>query len=305
MSSDIGEPLVKAIVAFIAVNVDEFIVLVLFFPRVDGKEMKINHVITGQLVGFTIIFLISAIGFLLVSFIKLKYVALIGLLPLGIGLYQFYKVLKYWSKQLKLCESKQDTSIVELNSEGMQSAGNPLQQPQESTSHRHQDGVNETKINGKESDSNVHNDSVTIESGMKPDSATTITNKANDSDSDSSSDSDDEKGPIMDCFRHYAGNCLHPSTLTVTVTIIADGAEEIGVFIPLFATTTPAGVVVTIITFYILVLVNCLLAYQVVRCKKIVQFFSRYSKNIMPLVLIGLGLHVLRDSILADEITGN
>ena len=74
------------------------------------------------------------------------------------------------------------------------------------------------------------------------------------------------------------------------------------VFLPLFAATTSTGVVVTVITFYVLILLQCFLAYQIVKCSYIGKYISRYSKNIVPFVLIGLGLYVLSGSILATII---
>ena len=45
-SNEIVHTVVKASVAFVAVNIDEFIVLVVFFARVDHKEFKNIHVIS-------------------------------------------------------------------------------------------------------------------------------------------------------------------------------------------------------------------------------------------------------------------
>ena len=90
---EIWTSIVTAIIAFVAVNIDEFIVLVVFFARVDHTDFKNIHVVTGQLVAFTIIFIISAFGMVFGMFLDMQYVALIGLLPLFIGIYELYKVI--------------------------------------------------------------------------------------------------------------------------------------------------------------------------------------------------------------------
>ena len=55
-----------------------------------------HYVVGGQLIGFTIIFLFSALGILLGTFISLEYISLIGFLPLLMGIYELYKVIQFW-----------------------------------------------------------------------------------------------------------------------------------------------------------------------------------------------------------------
>ena len=258
----------KAIIVFTAVNLDEFVVLIVFFSKVDHEEFKIIHVILGQLIGFTIVFGISCIGFLFrnQNFINLKYVALLGLVPLIMGLWDLVKVIRYWHGQCNN-NSKSNSNLTRST----------LDEPL-----IHDDDV-----------AILHDDEHFVLNGN------TTKGRALSTTSDTSSDSDDDswiKNTCSAVLRHI----LHPSTLIVCLTIIADGGEEIGVFLPLLASSDPLTAGVIIITFYILIALQCFLAYSLVRCKYIGSYISRYSKNVLPFVLIALGVYILKDSILID-----
>jgi len=278
--NQIEAPVVKAIIAFVSVNLDELIVLIVFFSRTLDKDSTYTslQVVTGQLIGFTLIFAVSILGISLDVFFPAKYVALIGIIPLLIGCQQLYKVFRYWYGKYR--NSKRDylnieeivTIELQLNeSMTILSTENLNYQPQISQQNLAEMEKGGAKCSG-----------------------------TNDSSDD---DGNNEKGGlILKTIESIGKHCLHPNILLITVTIVADGAEEIGVFLPLFAATTSTGVVVTVITFYVLILLQCFLAYQIVKCSYIGKYISRYSKNIVPFVLIGLGLYVLSGSILATII---
>ena len=124
------------------------------------------------------------------------------------------------------------------------------------------------------------------------------------SSSDSSSD-DEKNSPILQLIQRYGAYFMSSNTLYVFVTLLADGAEEIGVFIPLFARSDPIQLVVILITFYALITVSLIFCYCLIRCSNVGSVISRYSKNVMPLLLMGLGMYILSDSILADVIQNN
>lgn len=76
--------------AFAATNVDDIVVLTLFFSRVDGI-LRRRHVITGQYLGFLVILLLSLPGFLGGLLIPKMWLGWLGLLPLAIGLSQLFQ----------------------------------------------------------------------------------------------------------------------------------------------------------------------------------------------------------------------
>jgi cadmium resistance protein CadD (predicted permease) len=81
----------------------------------------------------------------------------------------------------------------------------------------------------------------------------------------------------------------------VTAVTVANGGDNIGIYIPLFASTGLTGFGVTIGVFYLMVGVWCLFAYWLTRHRKIAALLEKYGEKITPWVLIMLGIHILLD----------
>ena len=83
---------ITAIVSFASTNIDDLFLLILFFSQINNV-MKKRHIIIGQYLGIGALTTISIIGALGVSVISPKYVGLLGLVPiyLGIKTYVDYK----------------------------------------------------------------------------------------------------------------------------------------------------------------------------------------------------------------------
>ncbi|MBG1245271.1 cadmium resistance transporter [Nostoc sp. NZL] len=86
---------------------------------------------------------------------------------------------------------------------------------------------------------------------------------------------------------------LHPQTYKVVAVTIANGGDNISIYIPLFAghDLTSLGVILSI--FFIMVGVWCAIAYFLSRQPTIADVLSRYGKAVVPFVLIGLGLFIM------------
>ncbi|MBD2563241.1 MULTISPECIES: cadmium resistance transporter [Nostoc] len=86
---------------------------------------------------------------------------------------------------------------------------------------------------------------------------------------------------------------LHPQTYKVAAVTIANGGDNISIYIPLFAghDLTSLGVILSI--FFIMVGVWCAIAYFLSRQPTIADVLSRYGKAVVPFVLIGLGLFIM------------
>ncbi|BDI19204.1 quaternary ammonium transporter [Nostoc cf. commune SO-36] len=86
---------------------------------------------------------------------------------------------------------------------------------------------------------------------------------------------------------------LHPQTYKVAAVTIANGGDNIGIYIPLFAgqDLTSLGVILSI--FFIMVGVWCAIAYFLSRQPTIADILSRYGQAAVPFVLIGLGLFIM------------
>ncbi|GAB1544693.1 CadD family cadmium resistance transporter [Scytonema sp. NUACC21] len=89
---------------------------------------------------------------------------------------------------------------------------------------------------------------------------------------------------------------LSPQTYSVAAVTIANGSDNIAIYAPLFASTTLESLAVIIAVFFSLVAVWCYAAYQLTRMKAIADALTRYGHQLVPPVLIGLGIVILVNS---------
>lgn len=102
-------------------------------------------------------------------------------------------------------------------------------------------------------------------------------------------------------FKHSPSNpivsflfsVLNPQTYKVAAVTIANGGDNISIYIPLFAGSKPASLGVILSVFFLMVGVWCAIAYLLTRQPSIAYVLSRYSKHVVPFVLIGLGLSIM------------
>jgi cadmium resistance protein CadD (predicted permease) len=263
MSHSLSNLFTETVLAFLATNLDEFIVLVTFFARVSATShtnfdsaYTNFQIFLGQFICFTIIIIFSLLGGCLGWAIPLRYISLLGLVPLFFGIHGLYEVCCFWCKR---CTKKQKHGII-------------------------------------------RND---IELAEKPVSAGYGTVEVVDDDvsslsSDESHDSSADSVLMNSSFATFFKHIFHPNVVFVALVMLADGAEEIAVFTSLYATSTTSQVIFVTILFYVLILLQCLLAYQLTSCQYFASIISRYSKNIVPIMLLCLGVFVLQDSVLVD-----
>ncbi|MBD2598019.1 cadmium resistance transporter [Nostoc spongiaeforme FACHB-130] len=86
---------------------------------------------------------------------------------------------------------------------------------------------------------------------------------------------------------------LHPQTYKVAAIKIANGGDNISIYIPLFAGQNFASLGVILSVFFIMLGILCAAAYLLSQHTTIAYILSRYGKVIVPFVLIGLGLFIL------------
>lgn len=79
----------------------------------------------------------------------------------------------------------------------------------------------------------------------------------------------------------------------VAVVTFANGGDNIGIYVPLFASSDLTELGVILLVFFLLKGVWCYAAYQLTRNPRIAFVISRYGQAIVPFVLIGLGLFIL------------
>jgi cadmium resistance protein CadD (predicted permease) len=194
--SDLG----IATVVFASTNIDDIFLLAAFFA---DPRMRHRSIVVGQYLGIGVLVLISALAALLALVFPDGWVALLGIVPLLLGL----------SKLLAL---RADTVGGEGGSE----------------EHRIQD------------------------QGHKV-----------------------ERG-------------LRSQVLAVAGVTIANGGDNVGVYVPLFATTLDA-IATYALTFAVLTGVWCALGYLLVNNRVLGGAIRRYGHVVLPIVLIALGVYIL------------
>ncbi|MCC3407066.1 MAG: cadmium resistance transporter [Microcoleus sp. PH2017_10_PVI_O_A] len=91
-------------------------------------------------------------------------------------------------------------------------------------------------------------------------------------------------------------NFFNPQTLNVAAVTVANGGDNIGIYLPLFASSDLPSLVVILAVFFLMVGAWCYVAYWLTSQKAIAQILTRYTKAVVPFVLIGLGIFILIDS---------
>jgi cadmium resistance transport/sequestration family protein len=89
---------------------------------------------------------------------------------------------------------------------------------------------------------------------------------------------------------------IAPQTYKVAAVTFANGGDNIGIYVPLFANSNLAELAIICLTFLVLIGVWCYIAYRLTRHKAIAQILTKYGERIVPFVLIGLGIFILLES---------
>lgn len=91
-------------------------------------------------------------------------------------------------------------------------------------------------------------------------------------------------------------NLFNPQTLNVAAVTVANGGDNIGIYLPLFASSDLPSLVVILAVFSVMVGVWSYAAYLLTRQRAIAPILTRYTKAAVPFVLIGLGIFILIES---------
>lgn len=291
------DAITKAFVAFLATNLDEFVVIVMLFAKIAHSDFTVAQIILGVYLGFSFVTCCSLLTAFAGMIIPMKYIALLGLLPLGMGLYDFYKVCKFWCKQCR-----------KANNNGSKSPRTPRPDSINQGSYQRFSNIGDTQFESELD----HFEPYSIEgyAAIPSPSDYESPNLSIASSVDTAMEHDGEgynlsNGSIWQLISPYvwftrvAKWCFHPNVIFVSVLMLAEGSEEIVVFSSLFATTASrTGVVCVLLTMYLLCSGMCLAAYALVSCGSVASAVSRYSKNLLPFLLMGLGIYILQDSVL-------
>ncbi|AFY43466.1 cadmium resistance transporter [Nostoc sp. PCC 7107] len=91
----------------------------------------------------------------------------------------------------------------------------------------------------------------------------------------------------------YIPSFIAPQTYSVAAVTIANGSDNISVYIPLFASSKLASFWVIIGVFFCLLGVLCYIAYKLTHQKAIADVLTRYINHLVPFILMGLGAFIV------------
>ncbi len=91
---------------------------------------------------------------------------------------------------------------------------------------------------------------------------------------------------------------LSPQTYGVAAVTIANGSDNIGIYVPLFASSSWEDLLTILCTFLFLVGVWCYLAYKLTHFPAIAKVLTGYGNTFVPCVLIGLGVFIVKENLL-------
>jgi len=83
------------------------------------------------------------------------------------------------------------------------------------------------------------------------------------------------------------------NTLAVATVTFANGADNIGIYTPLFAISDIRRLLVLIGVLYALLAVWCVIAYRIHTQQTVATALRNYGHWVVPIILIGLGLYIL------------
>jgi cadmium resistance transport/sequestration family protein len=207
----LAEVTIAAVASFAATNLDDIIILMIFFAQVDNSTFRRKHIIFGQYLGFFAIIIASLPGFFGGLIIDKKWIGILGLIPIIIGVNHLNK-------------NKQDENEIQAVSEELNS-----------------ETINPSR-------------------------------------------------------RSRFASILSPQTYKVATITFANGGDNIGIYVPLFASSSLVNLGVILTVFFLMVGIWCYTAYQLTRHPAIANILTRYGHRFVPFVLIALGIFILIDS---------
>ncbi|MFP7154151.1 CadD family cadmium resistance transporter [Weissella paramesenteroides] len=102
---------------------------------------------------------------------------------------------------------------------------------------------------------------------------------------------DEDEGAILSSF-----NKFNKFYLSVAFITFANGGDNIGIYVPFFSTLNNNQLVITVVTFFIMVAVWCLIGYRLARFRYVSETLETYGRWVIPIVFIGLGFYIMAEN---------
>lgn len=102
---------------------------------------------------------------------------------------------------------------------------------------------------------------------------------------------DEDEGAILSSLNKF--NKFYLSAAFIT---FANGGDNIGIYVPFFSTLNNNQLVITVVTFFIMVAVWCLIGYRLARFRYVSETLEKYGRWVIPIVFIGLGFYIMAEN---------
>ena len=106
-------------------------------------------------------------------------------------------------------------------------------------------------------------------------------------------DDSEAEAELEQSEKSFFSSFLSPQTYSVAAVTVANGGDNIGIYVPLFASNTLESLAVILAVFFSMVGVWCYAAYRLIQMRAIADTLTRYGNQLVPFVLIGLGIAIL------------
>jgi cadmium resistance transport/sequestration family protein len=97
-------------------------------------------------------------------------------------------------------------------------------------------------------------------------------------------------------WRSRLTSVLSPQTYQVAAVTLANGGDNIAIYVPLFARSSLPELLIILATFGIMIALWCVIAHSLAKHPLLSQTLNRYGHRLVPFVLIGLGIFIFLDS---------
>src|SRR4028118_1781441 len=99
-------------------------------------------------------------------------------------------------------------------------------------------------------------------------------------------DDSEAEAELEESENSFFSSFLSPQTYQVAAVTVANGGDNIGIYVPLFASADLVRLIVTLTVFLVLIGVWCWVAYQLGRHSLVVHALTHYGHILVPFVLI-------------------
>jgi len=284
--SNLGFIIGSAALTFTVTNIDVFCLLVLFFAKAKvDKESTNANVWISQAIGFTVIVGVSLLGLVLSASVETKYVSLLGAIPIIMGVRSMYHDWD-WEYINQRMSCRGGTGHLEPEP----------QQPEEPAAA----DVKDVEMASAEEDGTCSPCSPTSTLDLTASTQGTGLEDLMDSISvmsESESGSENGNKPFSR-VKVFLKRFLPAQLVEMTFITVANGGDNIAIYLPIFAACSTDELVVTVIVYYVLMCVWLVAAYALLGDRRLIGYLHRYGHYVVPLCLIATGVYILSGSVL-------